>query len=310
MSSFLEKVKETMGNVKDEVIEEIKETIDEIKETVEDGVKETIKEIKEIVQEGVKEVIHTVKRPIHKYNLKVSRIPHHQLKPKALPPNNGEPLPPVIDLRDKFPKPFNQDTLGSCTANALCGIVSYDLSSSFIGSRLFVYYNERMMENTIYEDAGAFLSDGINTLLEYGVCPETMWEYDINKYTIKPPDECYETAKNHKAISVSHILNDVSTMKRSLANGFPFVVGIQIYDGFESIQVALTGVVPQPNPAFESCLGGHAVVCCGYDDNKQMWIMRNSWGEQWGDKGYFYLPYLYLLDSGLSTDMWCIEKIN
>jgi C1A family cysteine protease len=98
-------------------------------------------------------------------------------------------------------------------------------------------------------------------------------------------------------------------MKTCLASGFPIVVGIAVYSSFESGTVAKTGVVPMPK-SNEECLGGHAVVCVGYDDKAQTWIMRNSWGLGWGNKGYFTLPYLYLLDSSLCSDLWCITSLK
>ena len=101
----------------------------------------------------------------------------------------------------------------------------------------------------------------------------------------------------------------MTSMKNSLINNDPFVVGIAIYESFETYKVFKTGMVPMPTST-EKLLGGHAVVCVGFDDIKQVWIMRNSWGINWGDRGYFYLPYLYLLDSHLSTDLWIIKKIN
>jgi C1A family cysteine protease len=243
-----------------------------------------------------------------KYNLIIERVPHEKLAPLTF--QKALFLPPLIDLRHRFPAPFNQGELGSCTANALCGIVSYDLSGAFIGSRLFVYYNERVLENDVGDDAGALLSDGIITLQKYGVCPESSWEYNTSNFTVKPPNTCYAEAEHHKAIKVAHITNDVASMKLSLANRNPFVVGIQIYESFETEEVAKTGIVPFPDVTKEDCLGGHAVVCCGYNDKQKVWIMRNSWGVEWGEGGYFYLPYLYLLDSSLSTDMWSIQKIQ
>jgi C1A family cysteine protease len=166
------------------------------------------------------------------------------------------------------------------------------------------------MENDVADDAGAILGDGVETLQKYGVCPESSWSYDISKFAIPPPSHCYEEAAKHKALDVAHITNDVTSMKTSLANNHPFVVGIQIYESFETEEVAKTGIVPLPNPDMEECLGGHAVICCGYDDSRKVWIMRNSWGTGWGDGGYFYLPYLYLLDSSLSTDLWSIKKMS
>ena len=150
--------------------------------------------------------------------------------------------------------------------------------------------------------------DGIKTLKTYGVCPETILPYNISKFASKPSDFCYNTALKHKATKCSNINNDLSSMKNSLASGFPFVVGIAIYESFESNSVASNGQVPFPNVNTEQILGGHAVLVCGYDDTKNHWIIRNSWGVEWGDKGYFYLPYLYLIDPNLSSDLWNITK--
>jgi C1A family cysteine protease len=82
-----------------------------------------------------------------------------------------------------------------------------------------------------------------------------------------------------------------------------------VFSGLESEEVAQTGVVPMPEED-EKSLGGHAIVCVGYDDKKKVWIMRNSWGETWGDKGYFYLPQEYLTDANIASDFWTIRKVS
>jgi C1A family cysteine protease len=216
--------------------------------------------------------------------------------------------PTRVDLRSKMPPIYNQGQLGSCTANALCAAVQYE-QPHLHGSRLFVYYNERVLENDIPDDAGANLGDGVKTLCQYGVCKEASWPYDISRFQEKPPQICYDEAAKHTVYQDYSIPNDQIHMKNTLASGYPFVVGISVYSSFESDTVAQTGVVPMPTPA-DTCLGGHAVLCVGYDDTQQMWIMRNSWGHMWGDHGYFYLPYSYLLDSSLASDLWVITAVH
>lgn len=244
------------------------------------------------------------------YNLKIERINNSELKLKSLPPLKS--LPISVDLRSKCPPVYDQGSLGSCTAQSLAAAFEMQdgLTNSFTPSRLFIYYNERLLENTISEDSGALLSDGIKSLKMHGVCPESRWQYDISKFSIKPPADCYREALNHKALKCENIRQDVTSMKTSLANGFPFVVGIAIYSSFESQQVSNTGIVPLPNIKTEQMLGGHAVLCVGYNDNTQTWLMRNSWGTGWGISGYFTLPYVYLLDSSLSSDLWNISSVN
>jgi C1A family cysteine protease len=246
-------------------------------------------------------------RPTRKYNLIINRLPKKEFK--LLKVNIPILLPEIVDLRSKFPPIFNQGELGSCTANALCGVIGYDLPD-FIGSRLFLYYNERKLEDTIPDDSGASLTDGVRCLLKYGICPETDWPYNISLFTTTPPNNCYENASKHKAIEVKHINNNLNSMKTSLAKGYPFVVGILLYESFEESAVSSTGIVQMPNTETEELLGGHAVVCVGYNDTKKVWIMRNSWGTGWGDQGYFYLPYKYLIDSSLTSDLWSVIKMS
>ena len=222
----------------------------------------------------------------------------------------ASPLPSKIDLREKCPPIQDQSSLGSCTANALAAAFEFADETKFTPSRLFIYFNERMLENSIDTDSGAKISDGVRTLQKYGVCPETEWGYDISKFTVKPPKSAYMEALKHKAISVSNIAQNSHSMKSVLASGLVFVVGIAVYESFESEAVAKSGVVPLPNKKTENLLGGHAVVVVGYDDDLKVWIMRNSWGVDWGQKGYFTLPYQYLLDPDLSSDLWNIAKIQ
>lgn len=249
-----------------------------------------------------------MEEPKRIYNLKIDRVPQTELKFKTF---SRVSLPKTVDLRAQFPPVYDQGNLGSCTANALCAVhefetVDQNIDKGFKPSRLFLYYNERLLDNTVNEDSGAYLSDGIKCMKKYGVCSEKFYPYIIEKFTLKPSAKAYADALKQKVVTASNIQQDVTSMKLSLFNKNPFVVGIAIYSSFESDTVQKTGIVPMPSDDDEF-LGGHAVVCVGY--TKDHWIMRNSWGRSWGDKGYFYLPYLYLLDSNLSSDLWNISKI-
>jgi C1A family cysteine protease len=223
-------------------------------------------------------------------------------------------LPTQVDLRTQCPPVYNQGTLGSCTANAIAGAYEFDEMKQneptpFIPSRLFIYYNERSKEHHIEHDAGAELRDGIKSIYKQGVCHETSWPYDISKFTQKPPTECYEEAKHHKAVLYRRVLQIENQFKQCLNQGYPFVMGIAIFESFETAEVAKTGQVPLPKTD-EKMLGGHAVLCVGYDDEKKVYIVRNSWGTEWGDEGYFYLPYDYIHDHNLASDFWTVIKIQ
>lgn len=224
-------------------------------------------------------------------------------------------LPPRVDLRAKFPKPYDQGQLGSCTANAIAGALEFNQKKqkqkpTFTPSRLFIYYNERVMEGTVDSDAGAMLRDGIKSAVKQGVPPEKpWWPYDIAKFREKPPKPVYEEAAKHQAVLYQRVARTLSQMKGCLAAGFPFVFGFSVYESFESQTVASTGVVNMPLPK-EQLIGGHAVLAVGYDDSESRFIVRNSWSDKWGLKGYFTMPYTYLLDGNLADDFWTIQLVE
>jgi len=242
-----------------------------------------------------------------KYSLKIDHLPPEKLKFR-LQPSKFATLPSIVDLRSKMPPVYEQGKIGSCTAQAICAAFQY-LIPAFMGSRLFLYYNERKLDGTIPDDAGASLSDGITCMQRYGLCAETMWPYIESKFSVPPPEQCYTAARKFQADEVLNIRQDLNSMRTSLANGYPFVIGFMVYSSFESRAVTRTGVVPMPTFR-DRPLGGHAVLVCGYNDARQHWICRNSWGASWGDKGYFYMPYNYLTNQRLASDIWNITSSN
>lgn len=216
-------------------------------------------------------------------------------------------LPKEVDLRPKLSPIVDQGQLGSCTANAIAsGLKEYHLLTSGTPlvrlSRLFLYWHERQMEGTIGEDSGAYIRDGMKVLQQIGVCPETDYPYEITHFTDKPSTQAENDAVPYK-ITEYHRVQSVDQLKASLAEGLPVVLGIDVYESFESAEVARTGFVPLPKKG-EQLLGGHAVLAVGYKTIKRVKyiIVRNSWGEGWGDKGYFYLPETFF--KKYVSDMW------
>lgn len=234
-------------------------------------------------------------------------------------------LPVFVDLRPQFPAPFNQQALGSCTGNAIAALVEFDLirqkvvfpEHTYMPSRLFIYYNERVMEGTVNQDAGAEIRDGIKSINSIGVCSEKLWPYDVNKFATKPPKTAFAEAAKFKSVSYQSVNQDLVSMKSCLASGVGFAFGFSVYDSFESDAVAANGIVPMPQPS-ENMLGGHAVDAVGYnagntfvnDVPPQTFICRNSWGPYWGAKGYFFMPFSYLTDQNLSSDFWKISVMS
>lgn len=226
-------------------------------------------------------------------------------------------MPSKVDLRKICPPVYNQGNLGSCTANALLAAVEcgkkIKRQKTFRLSRLFLYYNEREMMGTVYSDSGAFLRDGVKSLNKQGVCPEKEWTYSANtkygaKFTKKPPKKCYDSALDHQIVSYRRIPVILDEMRACLAEGFPFVFGFSVYQSFMTEEVSTTGIMPIPRSG-EKLLGGHAVMAVGYDDEKKMLLVRNSWGKKWGDKGYFWMPYNFLRSKNCA-DFWTIRDVE
>jgi C1A family cysteine protease len=237
---------------------------------------------------------------------------------KAVMPVLGVKLPNKVDLRSLMPPVFNQSSLGSCSSNAGVANMMYLRNHPEELSRLFLYYKEREIEGTINEDAGAQMRDICKALYNFGVCTEQYMPYNIDKFTVTPSQEAINDALNHK-VTAYHSLKTIADIKNNLAlRQRPALMGMMVYESFESEAVAKTGKVPIPN---SKNLGGHAVLIVGYQDASTLqklmspitgksvgyFIVRNSWGPEWGDKGYFYLPYEFIV-KGFAFDFWSLDN--
>lgn len=238
-----------------------------------------------------------------------------------------EPLPSVVDLRQWCPPVEDQGDLGSCTANAGVAMVEYFERRSFgkhiDASRLFLYKTTR---NLLHQtgDSGAFLRTTMGALVLFGVPPEEYWPYDIANFDAEPPAFCYSFAHNYRTISYFR-LDPPRTSKKALleriktylASGIPSMFGFTVYDSIA--QAEKDGKIPYPGKG-EQVVGGHAMMAVGYDDKMKIkntgekglqttgaFLIRNSWGSQWGDGGYGWLPYDYVTN-GLAIDWWTLLK--
>jgi C1A family cysteine protease len=240
--------------------------------------------------------------------------PDHRDHRYEVPGAALDSLPPSVDLRPACPPVYQQGHLGSCTANAIAAAIQFDrmkqrLAPVFTPSRLFIYYNARDLHGTVDSDSGSMIRDAIKSVAQVGACPELMWRYDVAAFRVRPRSACYHVAAWHKAVRYQRLEQDLNHMKACLASGYPFVFGFTVYESFESPQVASSGCAAMPAPE-ESAVGSHAVLAVGYDDARQWFIVRNSYGANWGMNGYFTLPYAYLTHENLAGDLWVIRLVQ
>lgn len=217
-------------------------------------------------------------------------------------------IPEELDLRNRCSPVVDQGDLGSCTANAMgSGLREYleiKNKQTFVTlSRLYLYYHERLLEGTVTEDSGAQIRDGMKVLKKLGICPEALHPYDISKFTDAPSQAAEEAAGQYK-ISYYQRLYTIRDVQHCLAGGYPVVVGMTVYESFESNSVTKTGIVPTPK-RYEQILGGHAMLIVGYKKIGQAlyFVVRNSWGTAWGDQGYCYIPAKFIT-KGIIFDLW------
>lgn len=245
-----------------------------------------------------------------KYNLqwKPDKLDARDYKYKLTP----KVAPNVVDLRSYCSPVENQGNLGSCTGQAIAGAI--ELLNKRNGnyndiSRLFIYYYERLLIGTVNYDSGAYIRDGIKATNHYGASLETYWPYDVKKFRLEPVVEAKNDALNRKVTRYERITSFDGCID-ALSNGYPIVMGFNVYQSFMSVSVSRTGNMPYPNTKREKLLGGHAVLLVGYDKKRKVFIARNSWGDRWGERGYFYMPFAVVTNTSMSGDFWIIKSVN
>ena len=257
----------------------------------------------------------------------VRDLPDHRDFLYAAPAQVVTALPPKVDLRPQMPPVYDQKEVGSCSANAIGAAIQYERAKvgqtpDFIPSRLLIYWNERFIERSVPLDAGAILRDGIKTVAKQGVCDETNWPYipvPADPLTnifpagsppiTKAPQSVYTEATHFKANAYLRVTQTLNQLKGCLAQGYPIIFGFAVYDNIYDANGDPVTTLRIPG-AKDRMLGGHAVLAVGYDDDAGVFIVRNSWGDQVMDHGYFYMVYSYMTDPQLAADFWTIRGMT
>lgn len=204
---------------------------------------------------------------------------------------------------------YYQGNLSSCSANASSYAYRFlenkqneTNSVKIMPSRLFIYYNTRVLGGNVSSDTGGSITNAISTLKTKGSCDESLWTYDVTKVFVAPPSSCYTSALNHKVITSATITLPTNTTENSviaplrsiLINGFPFIMRMKVYQSIFTPTVPIAGVIAFPIASGDVFLGYHYIICIGFDDTKRRFTLRNSWGQGNGDNGDYYIPYSYV----------------
>lgn len=226
-------------------------------------------------------------------------------------------LPKKVDLRGYMTQVEDQGQANSCTANAVAGAYEYLVKKNegidYDVSRLFIYYTARERMGEQNKDCGSYIEKAIEGLEEIGACSEYVWPYSDQKNVVtrQPSQEAYNEAEQYKISDTELVPTNLNAWKHALAEGFPIIFGIALFGSFD--QQRRKGYVPDPsrNDVGRGSHGNHAMLCVGYSDVDRVFIIRNSWGERWGDRGYCYMSYDYVMNSKYNHgDSWIIRGFD
>ena len=257
--------------------------------------------------------------PLAEQIAELPTIKHFSLKVST------KPLPVKVDLRALVKDVYDQGDIGSCVCNSVA--MSYRMTLSVYNnkstfhyyawnykdmkpSRLYLYAYARVIEGmSIGQDCGSSVLSGYRALVENGVPEEKYWPYDTSFYKKMPPLIANQNAQEIQTPGYHKIKNTIQDLKHALANKEPVSFGAVLFKSFYNKNVINHGNVSKPEKNMSEVIGGHCLLIVGYDDSKEAFIVKNSWGEDWGDKGHCYMPYSYITDTDLCADFWSFARL-
>lgn len=223
-------------------------------------------------------------------------------------------LPHRVDLRDNLGAVEDQGQVGSCVANAVVGAIEHQHRKAgrvaVELSRMFVYFNGRQMRGTADRDSGMTTAEGLAAALAFGAPPEPSWPYDPKLLSKRPDDAVYAAARDNAPAEYARVTG-TENVKRALAQGHPVVFLVSLPERCYA-EAGRTGVMPSPTASevTASWNAGHSMLLAGYDLDAGQFLVRNSWGPGWGDKGYFRMPFDAFDLAAEPTSHWVVGRLE
>lgn len=217
-----------------------------------------------------------------------------------------------VDLRKDFTPVKDQGEMGACTAFALVGIFEYILKKNrqpdIDLSEQFVYYNARKADGSSKVDVGSSMYGVVQTLMKDGVCLEHLFPYNPENLSQEPPVEAIEDAQQRKLVKAKSVCKKLDDIKSAVSEGYPVAISLKIFNSFNPQNGFVR--IPTENEIQYEKSGNHAMIICGYNDETHFFVVRNSWGKKFGDKGYCYIPYGYIENESLLNSACIVTEIS
>lgn len=235
-------------------------------------------------------------------------------KPSPMLGTSSVDLPQRVDLRIHCPPVENQLTTNSCVANAVVGALEIHQKKAGLPltdlSRLFVYFNARSLAGNQMRDVGSLIHHGMAAVLAYGACEERLWPFEMATVIAQPSANCYQNAMQYEAVQYARTPRGAPALT-ALAQGLPVVFGMCAPSIFYEA-AAQTGAMPRPDQVHPQVQppSGHAMVIVGYDLSDKTYLVRNSWGTQWADRGYCRIPFETMDTWARAEEFWTIGAIE
>jgi C1A family cysteine protease len=227
--------------------------------------------------------------------------------------NEKQKLPDRIDLSHHTGPIRDQKKMGCCVSFSLCTVARYLANKDKLFSPLFLYYVTRMQDGeSPKQDIGSTIEEAIEAIENYGLAQEKYWPFHPKNLSLSPSRKAWKDGQKHRFIKAAPIAPNLHSIQMCLAGGYPVLFGLQLYESSEKKKALRSGVIRIPK-SYERRLGGHCVVCVGYsglDKDRGYFIIQNSWGTKVGNRGLFYIPYRYALNSNLCSEIYCVTEFD